>query len=147
MIYSIVFASFFLVLLAEQWLARRIAQYKKASSGEGEKDEHHSHIPPVQENIQITDTNVDSKIVPLLPPIVPASYDGKKSHHKHHPKSLSTQAEHHHDHSENSLHTHDVSFISQESNSLLPYLLTGGLAFHSIFEGIVLGLQPTLNGN
>ncbi len=136
-----IFSSFFLVVLAEQWLAKRIATYKEiARAGEQHKDVspsshvHEHEKAPVQE--------VDPKIVPLLPPISPVSYDSTSINHHHAPNDDG----HHHDHSGNSLHTHDVSFVHHDTNSVLPYLLTAGLAFHSIFEGIVLGLQTNLNG-
>jgi len=44
---------------------------------------------------------------------------------------------HHHDHSAG-FHTHDVPLNTK--NPYAPYVLTFGLSFHSIFEGIALGL-------
>lgn len=141
MIYAVIFSSFFLVLLAEQWLARRIATYKEiARAGEQPKDSSPSSHAHEHEKVPVQD--VDPKIVPLLPPITPVSYDSTSINHHHAPND----DEHHHDHSGNALHTHDVSFVHHDTSSVLPYLLTAGLAFHSIFEGIVLGLQTNLNG-
>jgi zinc transporter 1/2/3 len=47
---------------------------------------------------------------------------------------------HHHHHS--GFHTHEVV----DGPNVMPYVLTAGLAFHSIFEGLAIGLQTSLYG-
>lgn len=69
----------FLVLLAEQWLARRIATYKEiARAGEQHKDSSQAH-----EHEKVPFQDVDPKIVPLLPPVPPVSYDSTSINHHH----------------------------------------------------------------
>lgn len=44
-------------------------------------------------------------------------------------------------------HTHDVPMLDEKNASpYLPYVLTVGLSFHSIFEGLAIGLQTTFSG-
>eukprot|EP00029_Vermamoeba_vermiformis_P002744 TRINITY_DN13117_c0_g1_i1.p1 TRINITY_DN13117_c0_g1~~TRINITY_DN13117_c0_g1_i1.p1 ORF type:complete len:374 (+),score=53.33 TRINITY_DN13117_c0_g1_i1:196-1317(+) len=65
--------------------------------------------------------------------------EASKSHdqhnHDHH--------DHGHDHA-HAFHTHDVP-LDNETKSATPYVLTIGLAFHSIFEGLALAFSPSID--
>lgn len=95
-------------------------------------------------NPTVTGTDVEQNEMETIQEIPISDTDGKD-------KSTKLEIEEVHDHSHSHSHGHSHEFHTHEipihtKSPYLPYMLTLGLSFHSIFEGLALALQKNMLG-
>lgn len=158
-VYAMVMVGFFVVLLIEKLLILRIEKLAAERRRAKEMKKIELAAPDVAEKIEdeecgncgdckdVSDKSSSSRISQrdLLQrketEEVVVDLSASKSNHDHHGH------DHHHDHDHDhahAFHTHDVP-MDNESKSATPYVLTIGLAFHSIFEGLALAFAGSID--
>lgn len=146
--YAMVMVGFFVVLLIEKLLIMRIEKMAAEKKRAKEMKKIESAAPDVAEKLgdeecgncgeckEVSEKSVSGHIShrDLLQSKdkedVVVDLEASKSHA-------------HHDHA-HAFHTHDVP-LDNDSKSATPYVLTIGLAFHSIFEGLALAFSASLD--
>lgn len=153
-VYAMVMVGFFIVLLIEKLLIMRI---EKLAAEKRRAKEIEMAAPDVAEKIEdecgnCGDCNDGSEkstamssasqrdLLARKDSEVVIDLEVSKSPRDHH----GHDHDHGHDHA-HAFHTHDVP-MDNESKSAAPYVLTIGLAFHSIFEGLALAFSSSIDG-
>lgn len=156
-VYAMVMVGFFVVLLIEKLLIMRIEKMAAEKRRAKEMKKIESAVPDVAEKLgdeecgncgeckDVSEKSSTSHISQrdLLQTKdkedVVVDLEASKSHNHH-----DHDHDHHgHDHA-HAFHTHDVP-LDNESKSATPYVLTIGLAFHSIFEGLALAFSGSID--
>jgi len=150
--YAMVMVGFFVVLLIEKLLIMRIEAMTAAKKREKEMKKIESAAPDVAEKPDeecggecgdckdVSEKSTASHISQrdlLQRRGQEDVIDLENQKHNH--------ADHDHDHDHaHAFHTHDVP-LDNDTKSATPYVLTVGLAFHSIFEGLALAFSPSID--